>query len=42
MISGRATFTNVYNGLKTKNENVDLEDVLKVGSMTEPITTGNW
>lgn len=32
----------VYNGLKTKNENVDLEDVLKVGSMTEPITSGNW
>lgn len=32
----------VYNGLKTKNENVDLEDVLKVGSMTDPITTGNW
>ncbi len=35
-------FANVYNGLKTKNENVNLEDVLKVGSMTEPITTGNW
>ena len=32
----------VYNGLNTKNENVDLDDVLKVGSLTEPITTGNW
>ncbi len=34
--------SHVYNGLKTKNENVDLKDVLKVGSMTEPITSGNW
>ena len=33
---------NVYRGLNTKNENVDLNDVLKVGSMTEPITSGNW
>ena len=32
----------VYKGLPTKNENIDLSDVLKVGSMTEPITTGNW
>ncbi len=37
-----ARLEDVYNGLKTKNENVDLDDVLKVGSMTEPITTGNW
>jgi len=37
-----AKFADVYNGLKTKNENIDLEEVLKVGSMTEPITTGNW
>jgi len=33
---------NVYKGLKTKNENVKLDNLLKVGSMTEPITTGNW
>ena len=32
----------VYKGLETKNENVNLEDELKVGSMNEPITTGNW
>jgi len=32
----------VYKGLKTKNENVDLEDKIQVGSMTEPITSGNW
>jgi hypothetical protein len=37
-----AKLGDVYNGLKTKNENIDLEDLLKVGSMTEPITTGNW
>ena len=37
-----AKFEDVYNGLDTKNENIDLKDVLKVGSMTEPITTGNW
>jgi predicted membrane protein len=33
---------NVYRGLKTRNEAVDLDDELKVGSMTEPITSGNW
>lgn len=37
-----AKLADVYNGLKTKNENVKLDDLLKVGSMTEPITTGNW
>ena len=29
-------------GLKTKNQNVDLEKDLKVGSMSEPTTSGNW
>lgn len=37
-----AKLADVYNGLKTRNENVDLEDELKVGSLTEPITSGNW
>lgn len=37
-----AKFEDVYKGLKTNNENVKLDDVLKVGSMTEPITSGNW
>lgn len=32
----------VYKGLDTKNENVNLENELKVGSMYEPITSGNW
>lgn len=37
-----AKLEDVYRGMKTRNEAVDLEDVLKVGSLTEPITTGNW
>ncbi len=37
-----AKLEDVYRGLETKNENVDLNDVLKVGSITEPITSGNW
>ena len=36
------TLKEVYKGLKTKNEAVKLTDEIKVGSMTEPITTGNW
>lgn len=37
-----AKLEDVYKGLNTKNENIDLTAVLKVGSLTEPITTGNW
>lgn len=36
------TLETVYKGLKTKNEAVKLTDEIKVGSMSEPITTGNW
>ena len=36
------TLEKVYNGLNTKNEAVKLTDIVKVGSMSEPITTGNW
>lgn len=36
------TLEKVYRGLKTKNEAVKLSDEIKVGSMNEPITTGNW
>lgn len=36
------TLKEVYKGLKTKNESVNLSDELKVGSLTEPITSGNW
>lgn len=37
-----ATLEDVFNGLNTKNENVDMDDKIQVGSMSEPITTGNW
>ena len=36
------TLEKAFKGLKTKNEAVKLSDEIKVGSMTEPITTGNW
>lgn len=37
-----AKFADVYRGMATKNENVELDDEIKVGSLTEPITSGNW
>lgn len=37
-----ATFGQFLRGLNTKNENIELEDQLKVGSMDEPTTSGNW
>lgn len=37
-----AKLEDVYKGLNTKNEAVNLNDILKVGSLTEPITNGNW
>jgi predicted membrane protein len=36
------TLDKVYKGLSTRSESVDLDDRLQVGSMNEPITTGNW
>lgn len=37
-----AKFEHIYNGLETKNYNINLEEGLRVGSMTEPTTSGNW
>ena len=37
-----ASFKDFYTGLNTENEDVDLSDGLKVGSMDEPSTSGNW
>ncbi|MBL4710208.1 MAG: hypothetical protein JKY48_17390 [Flavobacteriales bacterium] len=37
-----AKLEDVYNGLNTKNEAVNLSNLIKVGSLTEPITNGNW
>lgn len=36
------TYGEIYKGLKTKSENVDLDARIQIGSLTEPITTGNW
>ena len=37
-----ASFEFIYKGLETENEGIELSDGLKVGSMTEPSTSGNW
>lgn len=37
-----ADYNKILTGLKTDNEGIDLSDGLRVGSMTEPTTTGNW
>ncbi len=37
-----AKYGQFLKGLDTKNENVDLEKDLKVGSMEDPTTSGNW
>lgn len=37
-----APFRSVYKGLDTRNENIDLEEKLTVGSLTEPTLNGNW
>ena len=37
-----ASYGVIYAGLDAKNEAVDLEDGLQVGSMDDPSTSGNW
>ncbi|MFH1321121.1 MAG: hypothetical protein ABII90_10765 [Bacteroidota bacterium] len=37
-----ASYGVIYQGLDMKNEDIDLNDGLKVGSMEEPSTSGNW
>ncbi|NQY66238.1 MAG: hypothetical protein HRT72_00715 [Flavobacteriales bacterium] len=37
-----ANYGAIYNNLNTKNENIDFEEGLQVGSMTETSTSGNW
>lgn len=37
-----APYSTFYKGLETRNENVDLDDKLQVGSLTEPVISGNW
>lgn len=38
----KTQYKNVYNGLDLKNEGVDLDAYIAVGSMEEPTTNGNW
>lgn len=37
-----APYKYIYHDLNTENQNIDLEEGLKVGSMEDPTTTGNW
>jgi hypothetical protein len=37
-----ASFENIYNGLDTDNHSIKLNDGLRVGSMTDASTSGNW
>lgn len=37
-----ASYKDIYQGLNLKNEGVNLNDVLRVGSLTEATTNGNW
>lgn len=38
----KASFKDIFNGMEVKNEGVDLEEFMILGSMTEPTTNGNW
>lgn len=38
----KTPYKNVYNGLDLKNEGVDLDAYIAIGSMEEPTTNGNW
>ena len=37
-----ASYKQIYKGLETEKHNIKLDDGLRVGSMTEPSTSGNW
>lgn len=37
-----ATYKQIYKGLDLDNQSVKINDGLRVGSMTEPSTSGNW
>jgi len=37
-----ANYRTVFNGLDAENKNYDLDELLKVGSMTEASLNGNW
>jgi hypothetical protein len=37
-----ATYKQIFNGLATESHSIKLDEGLRVGSMTEPSTSGNW
>jgi hypothetical protein len=37
-----APFKSVYKGLETDKHSIKMDDGLRVGSMTDPSTNGNW
>lgn len=37
-----APFKSIYKGLETEKHSIKMDDGLRVGSMTEPSTNGNW
>lgn len=42
VFEAKTSYTNVYKGLDVKNEGLDLDAFIAVGSLEEPTTNGNW
>jgi hypothetical protein len=42
VFEAKASLKDVYKGLKTDNEGIDMSEFITIGSMTEPTTNGNW
>jgi hypothetical protein len=42
VFEAKASLKDIYIGLKTDNEGIDMSEFLAVGSLTEPTTNGNW
>lgn len=42
VFEAKAAYKDVYHGLNLKNEGVDLDAFVAIGSMEEPTTNGNW
>jgi len=42
VFEAKAAYTDIYSGLKTDNEGIDMTQFMVVGSMEDPTTNGNW
>jgi hypothetical protein len=42
VFEAKASLKDVYKGLKTDNEGIDMSGFIAIGSMEEPTTNGNW